>query len=340
MSQPGRFVVVPVCMAVLLACASACGGGTTASEDTVAKEEKAKKPAKAADPKPDAKVPTEPDPTPGKALPATPPTLADAAARAAEVYADHRVTFWCGCSYTTDMRTIRQSCGYKTRADESLAHEITWAHVVPARAFGAHRACWTTEACKRDDGTSFGGIECCRQRDPVFSRMETDLINLVPEIAEVDKDRSDFPFGTLKGEPRMYGACDIEVDGQAALVEPPDKVRGDIARVYLYMRQVYGDDLRVPAEQWTLLEQWNTEDPLDEWETKRAARVAEMQREGGAAATPVAKPAAPAPDAKAPAADAKAPAGDAKAPAAPAPAGDAKAPAPEGKGAAPTLEGG
>ncbi|MBC8066808.1 MAG: endonuclease, partial [Deltaproteobacteria bacterium] len=256
----------------------ACGGtsATEASKDgKEAADAKAKAPVK---PKPEAKAePREVAPS-QRALPTTPPTREEAAKRAAEIHADHRVSFYCGCSYTTDMRTIRQSCGYKTRADESLAHEIKWTHVVPARAFGAHRACWTTEACQRDDGTSFGGIECCRQRDPMFTRMENDLTNFVPEIAEVDKDRSDFPFGTIKGEVRMYGACDIEVDGAAEIVEPPEAVRGDVARVYLYMRAVYGDELQVPAEQWSLLEQWAADDPPDAWEQQRGARIAELQK--------------------------------------------------------------
>ncbi|HWB81642.1 MAG TPA: endonuclease [Nannocystaceae bacterium] len=319
MADLGRFVVV-----VALCCA--CGGSS--ADGGVAKEEKGKGAGKAS--KPEAKAnpqpPKDPEPLPSKPLPTMPASLDDAEAAAAQVYADHRVTFYCGCSYTTDMRNIRQSCGYRTRADDTLAHQITWTHVVPARAFGAHRACWTTEACKRDDGSSFGGIECCRQRDPVFSRMETDLHNLVPEIAEVDKDRSDYALGTVKGDARMYGACDIEVDGQAGVFEPPDKLRGDIARIYFYMRDTYGEELKVTPDQWTLLQQWSTEDPLDEWETKRAEKIAAVLAAPPQPKAPPAEGKAPA-DAKAP--DAKAPA-DAKAPDAKAP-GDAKAP--KGKGA-------
>jgi deoxyribonuclease I len=321
----------------------ACGGTTAIDAGKEGKDDKkgAAKPSKAVEkeqPKPDPQADPQADPRSQRSLPNTPATLAEAAVKAVEIHADHRVSFYCGCSYTNELRTIRQSCGYKTRADENLAHEIVWAHVVPARAFGAHRACWTTETCQREDGSSFGGIECCRQRDPVFTRMETDLTNLVPEIAEVDKDRSDYTFGAIKGEVRMYGACDIEVDGAAELVEPPEPLHGDIARVYLYMRAVYGDELRVPPEQWALLEQWNRDDPADAWEQQRAARVTAIQGvanpavgaapPGGAVPKPEVQGDAKAPDPepKTPAPEAKAP--QPKAPERTMPPADPKAPAP------------
>jgi deoxyribonuclease-1 len=302
-----------------------CGSPAT----VVVEEKTPAKKAGDAKAKPDAKTPPKPDPTPEPPALTLPKTLAlaDAEAKAAEIHGSRRQSFFCGCSYTPQMRTIRQSCGYKTRADDSLAHDVVWTHVVPPDAFGAHRTCWTTEACRKDDGTTFGGIECCRTQDQVFAAMEADLHNLVPAIAEVAKDRSDYPFGDIKGEARMYGACDIEVDSSKAIVEAPEKVRGDIARVYLYMRAVYGDELKVPADQWALFDVWNVEDPPDAWELERAAAVTAVQGvahpllQGGA---PPAVPAKAPDDAKAPEAkgDAKAP--DAKTPDAKAP--DAKLP--------------
>jgi deoxyribonuclease-1 len=293
----------------LVSLSTACGGPVAAVPEEKAPAGKAPAEAKAKAP-PAAKTPV-PDAAPARAVPKTLP-LAEVEAKAAELHVAHRQSFFCGCSYTPQMRTIRQSCGYKTRADDSLAHDIVWTRVVPPDAFGAHRTCWTTEACRRDDGTSFGGIECCRKQDPMFASMEADLFNIVPAIAEVAKDRSDFPFGEIKGEERMYGACDIEVDGAKRVVEPPVRVHGDIARVYLYMRAAYGDELKVPAEQWARFEAWHAEDPPDDWERQRAAAITAIQGvrhpllDGPAAAPPDAK----APDAKAP--DAKAP--DAKAP--------------------------
>ena len=276
------------------------------SPAAVVTEEKtpAKKAAatKATKPVPKLEPPT-PEPPP-RALPKV-LVLADAEAKLAEIHASHRQSFFCGCSYTPQMRTIRQSCGYKTRADDSLAHDVVWTHVVPPDAFGAHRTCWTTEACRKDDGSTFGGIECCRKQDPVFAAMEADLHNLVPAIAEVAKDRSDYPFGEIKDEERMYGACDIEVDSAKEIVEAPERIRGDIARVFMYMRATYGDELKVTEDQWALFDMWHVADPPDAWELERAATIVAIQGvahpflQGGAAPTVPADGTAPA-DAKAP----------------------------------------
>ncbi|MBK6917811.1 MAG: endonuclease [Deltaproteobacteria bacterium] len=255
----------------------ACSGSPTTQDGKDGKDAE-----KAATSKPAAKPVPAPVPTPTPPTRALPKTLtrSDAEAKAGEIWADHRQSFYCGCAFTNDRKTVRASCGYKTRANEARAHVIEWTQVVPPSAFGAHRACWTTEACRRDDGTAYGGIECCRSADPVFAAMESDLYNLVPVIGEVIEDRSDHALGEIKGEERLYGACDVEVDTAAGVIEPPERMRGDIARVYLYMRATYGDELHVAPEQWSLLESWNAADPADDWERTRSARIAAVQGQG------------------------------------------------------------
>lgn len=317
------------------------GCGTPAVPATEEEKAPAKKAGDAKTPAPTKPTVTPPVP-PERAMPKTLPR-AEAIAKATEIHGKRRSSFFCGCSYTPALRTIRQSCGYRTRADESLAHDVVWTHVVPPDVFGAHRPCWTTEACRKDDGKAFGGIECCRQTDPVFAAIEGDLHNLVPVIGEIAKDRSDHAFGDIKGEVRMYGACDVEVDDAAHVIEPPPKIRGDIARIYLYLRAVYGEEIVAPPQQWEMFEAWNAEDPPDAWELERAAAITAVQGvahpllvtpAGGAVSPPasadtgegdVAPPDGRAVDGKAIDAKTK----DAKAPAGAAPGADAKAPADE-----------
>ncbi|HET6584172.1 MAG TPA: endonuclease [Nannocystaceae bacterium] len=261
---------------VVIACGLGCGSKVDAELETTAA-------AKTAPAAKDRKVAERPAPVPAPvpvaptARPKTAATLADAEALAAQVYADHRIEFYCGCQFTADLRTLFRSCGYKTRADESRSKSVQWTHVVPARAFGAERSCWTTEACTREDGTRFGGIECCRAQDPAFAAIENDLHNLVPTIGEVAEDRSDYPFGEVAGEPRLYGACDLEVDAAAGVVEPPQRVRGDIARVHLYMNAAWGDAVPLSPEERARMEAWHGEDPPDAWEIERAAKIEAVQ---------------------------------------------------------------
>ena len=58
------------------------------------------------------------------------------------------------------------------------------------------------------------------------------MYNLVPAVGEINGDRSNYKFGLIEDEPRVYGTCDFEVDFRNRIAEPPPHVRGDIARIY------------------------------------------------------------------------------------------------------------
>ncbi len=237
-----------------------------------------------AEPEPPAPAskPAEPAPKPAPepvAMP-RPTTLASLEAvveAATEIYIEHRRTFYCDCSYTPQRRVAWGTCGYKTRADESLAKRIAWDRVVPNRAFGQHRACWREPLCTDEGGVKFSGVRCCRETDEEFAAMELDLHNFVPAVGELQEDRSDFDFGEIDRETRMYGACDFEVDRALQRAEPREDVRGDIARTYLYMHETYGDGLPLSAAEIERFQTWNTADPADAWEVQRNKRVAGIQ---------------------------------------------------------------
>ena len=75
----------------------------------------------------------------------------------------------------------------------------------------------------------------------------------------------------LEGEPRVYGACDFEVNFKARKAEPAPEVRGDIARIYFYMKDTYG--LQISKKQMQLFTAWNKQDPVSEWEREKLARI-------------------------------------------------------------------
>jgi len=133
--------------------------------------------------------------------------------------------------------------------------------VVPAWWIGHQRQCWQQ-----------GGRKHCRKSDPVFRKAEADLHNLVPAVGEVNGDRSNYRFGMLEGEMRRYGSCDFEVEFKQRTVEPAAHIRGDIARIYFYMRATYG--IRLSKQQRRLFEIWDRQDPEDEWERERKRRIA------------------------------------------------------------------
>src|SRR5690606_6690265 len=157
------------------------------------------------------------------------------------------------------------------------ARSVEWEHLVPAHEFGAQRACWRDQACRDRRGRRYGGRRCCRERDAEFRRMEADLMNLSPEIGELNAQRSNYRFGEVAGEAREYGACDFEVDRRRDTVEPAPGIRGDIARAYLYMHDTYGPAaLPLTAEERARFEAWHRADPPSAWERLRSARVARV----------------------------------------------------------------
>ena len=190
---------------------------------------------------------------------------------AAEVYVDHKETFYCGCGYDDKKRVNAKSCGYEPRKNRRRGERIGWEHVVPAHALGHTRQCWREPICTTRKGKSYKGRRCCEKVDPQFRAMVSDLRNLVPAVGELNGDRSNFTFTQLQGEPRRYGSCDFEVDHKARKAEPMASVRGDIARTYFYMHQTY--QLPISDKQRRLFEAWDRSDPIDAWEQRRTSRI-------------------------------------------------------------------
>jgi deoxyribonuclease-1 len=207
-----------------------------------------------------------------------PSSFASAKRYAIALYADHARTLYCDCAYADDKRVLPESCGYTSRTAGARAQRIEWEHLVPAFAFGAERACWARGACVDSKGRAYGGRRCCRRSDSEFASMEADLHNLVPEIGELNADRSSYAFGEVEGEERAYGACDFEVNRATRTAEPPPRARGDVARAYLYMAHTYGNrTLPLSPAQREQFERWHASDPPDEWERLRDARIAKIQ---------------------------------------------------------------
>ena len=70
-------------------------------------------------------------------------------------------------------------------------------------------------------------------------------------------------------------ALGIRIDASIRRVQPPDAVRGDIARTMLYMADTYG--FRLSNQDRQLYTAWNRQDPPDEWEIERNRRIEQVQ---------------------------------------------------------------
>ena len=197
-----------------------------------------------------------------------------------QVYFDNQFTFYCNCIYDykkekgrEKMVVYNDSCGYKPRKNKKRGETIEWEHIMPAYRFASGLQCWNEKICVDKNGKSYKGRKCCEKVDKSFRIMQADMYNLVPSVGELNGDRSNYSYGIIEGEARVYGECDFEVSGKKA--EPKEDIRGDIARTYFYMEETY--NIELTNEERQLFIMWNKLDNISQWEKIRAKRIKEIQ---------------------------------------------------------------
>jgi deoxyribonuclease I len=194
-----------------------------------------------------------------------------------QIYPDHQITFYCGNPYEITRvggkeksLIIEDDKFYSPRKpftksgkENERAKRIEWEHVMPAENFGRHLSCWKE-----------GGRKACK-KDPIFNEMEGDMHNLVPAIGEVNGDRSNYRYGADIPKVGQYGQCRFEVDFKAKRAYPREDIRGDIARIYFYMSDKY--NINLSKQERRMMEVWDKQDPIDEWERIKNKRVEKLQ---------------------------------------------------------------
>lgn len=167
-----------------------------------------------------------------------------------KVYPSTGKTLYCGQSFSTK--------NYKARKKHVNAE-----HIFPMSWAAKDLNCGTRKQCQRQSA-KFRGIE-------------SDLHNIYPALITVNKARSNYRFGDVRGEKREFGKrCDFEVNQRKRVAEPAKKVRGEVARAMLYMAYQYQLTLHKKTEQ--LMRKWDRQDPPGH-EEKRRAKI--IQREQG-----------------------------------------------------------
>jgi len=194
-----------------------------------------------------------------------------------KIYFDNQVTFYCSNPY--EIKRVKnkektliiqdkkyytpRNMYYKSGKINIRAQRIEWEHVMPAHNFGQHLSCWRN-----------GGRKNC-SKDKTFKMMESDMHNLVPSIGEVNGDRSNYRYGANKPTVGQYGQCKMQVDFKAKRAYVKDDIRGDIARIYFYMSDKY--NIRLSKQERRMMEAWNKQDPVDDWERIKNQRVGKLQ---------------------------------------------------------------
>lgn len=193
----------------------------------------------------------------------------------AQVYADHRITFYCGATYDAQ-GNVTLPAGFETPKHEKRAGRIEWEHSLPAESFGQAFPEWRegSPECVDNKGKAFKGRKCAEKSNAEYRMMQSDMYNLYPAIGAVNAMRSNFNYAMLAGEPATFGTCDMKIADRKA--EPPVRARGQIARTYFYMQDAYAR-YHMSHQQEQLMGAWDKQYPVDAWECTRARRIEQIQ---------------------------------------------------------------
>lgn len=191
-----------------------------------------------------------------------------------KIHFDYKKTWLNGCDYSYDLG----SCMDKTMVDTASCsvqeqnQTVKWIQVVPDSFYGRNRECMNEEVCvSKYTGKNYKGKRCCRQNDAEYRKMEADLFNFIPVVSAIADKRKDQIF--MKVEKAKYVVGKVKIDENA--IEPPDNMKGDIARVYLYMNQRYG--LELSLEEKEDYYYWHKLDSVDKRECAIAKTIMKIQ---------------------------------------------------------------
>ncbi len=110
---------------------------------------------------------------------------------------------------------------------------------------------------------------------------KNDLHHLFPVNSRANSSRSNHPFGEVNGRTVNSNCTDSHIgqvnykDESTTSFEPPQEIRGNIARALFYFSTRY--ELPIGEAQEYYLRRWHKEDPVDEFEMNVNNRIYEIQ---------------------------------------------------------------
>ena len=206
-------------------------------------------------------------------------------------------TFYCKCPYKR--KRIRK-CEFTMDSYPRRQKRIEWSHIVSPEIFGPNFISWKEghEKCKRVadfpsrskmrsmnysriyyenllETKPYKGIECTRKVNDLFRRMESDLYNIVAAIGAINAVKNGQVPAEVHTFVPQFGKCDLKIMGKH--FDPPNFVKGDVARIYFYMESAYPGKVMIPKKVKKLLRKWSLLDPVSKEECQRAEQISKLQ---------------------------------------------------------------
>lgn len=185
-----------------------------------------------------------------------------------------RVEIYCGCKYNAIKKTV--DCKFKPTTKSDRWIRVEWEHVVPAenfwQAFTEWRD-WDKKLCWKTKWRE------CAKKNPDFARMEWDMYNLYPANGELNWLRSNRKYGELDSNSstvKKFQGCTAQIDYTVDQFEPPEVMKGELARVNLYFDYVY-TKYSLSDQQKTMFLTWSKEHPVTDSECNRYKAIKNIQ---------------------------------------------------------------
>lgn len=140
-----------------------------------------------------------------------------------------------------------KTCMDKNYVENDPSRSVVFVRIVPESEVFKTRLCGIEKICVKYNGATHSGARCCREKDSLYRAYDRDIFNIMPVVKE---------------RPSMD-------------VEPPLHIRGNIARVYLYMNAQYG--LNLSYKEQLLYLKWHNEDKVDEKECAVHKQIFQIQ---------------------------------------------------------------
>ncbi len=217
----------------------------------------------------------------------------------ADIYKDRQNTFYCNCAYEKKSIDIK-SCGVETSNHRKRLRKMEWEHIVPASRFGINFIEWTegddkcvkkrrpivskarsaalgnTKSSQLTGIKKYKGRKCARKASTEFNKIEADLHNLRPSVGAINGTRENFKFAEgIHILAPQFGKCDLKIiDDQ---IEPRNEIKGNIARIYLYMASSYPSKVVLSKEELEMFNNWSKWDPVDQKECSLDQLIADRQ---------------------------------------------------------------
>lgn len=155
---------------------------------------------------------------------------------------DYKRTAFSQKEYEYDAAT----CMRKLYLKEDHNKEVIFVRIVPEELVAENLECYTQDLCINLSGKGHHGIKCCKKIDKLYKQYERDIYNVM---------------GVEKSTPYLD-------------ITPPLAIRGNIARVYLYMHEVY--KLNLTEAQYKIYELWDKEDAVNLKECRIHSQISEV----------------------------------------------------------------